>query len=110
MTAHSHARHTRDHESPAQAAAALQDNDITVEPVRLGRIAAYVAEDQRSSLNDVSQAVHLVLLKLRLWAEASCSAAVLNEMQAGTWPLLCFSALCCAALCWHHACYSPIKR
>jgi hypothetical protein len=84
----------------------LQDNDITTEPVRLGRIATYIAEDQQSSLNDVSQAVHLMLLNFRLCPEASCSAAVLNMCKL----LLCFSALCCSVLCCHHACYSPTKR
>lgn len=59
----------------------MQDNDITVEPVRLGRISAYIAEDQHTSSNDVSQGVNLMLLNFRLCAEASCSAAVLNILK-----------------------------
>jgi hypothetical protein len=49
-----------------QAAAALQDNDIIVEPVRLGHIATYIAEDQMPSVHIVSYALHLLLLSFVL--------------------------------------------
>ena len=52
---------------PQLPAAALQDNDITVKPLRLGHISAYIAKDQHSSSEDVSQRVHLMLLTFRIY-------------------------------------------